>query len=38
MKTKKDVAISIKDLFISYRDIKKFSIRKTLFSKENINT
>jgi len=34
MKTKKDVAISIKDLFISYRDIKKFSIRKTLFSRE----
>ena len=34
MKTKKEVAISIKDLFISYRDIKKFSIRKTLFSRE----
>ena len=34
MKAKKDIAISIKDLFISYRDIKKFSIRKTLFSRE----
>ena len=34
MKAKNEVAISIKDLFISYRDIKKFSIRKTLFSRE----
>jgi len=34
MKTKNDIAISIKNLFISYRDIKKFSIRKTLFSRE----
>ena len=34
MKTKNEIAISIKDLFISYRDIKKFSIRKTLFSRE----
>ena len=31
---KEKIAISIKDLFISYRDIKKFSIRKTLFSRE----
>lgn len=31
---KEEIAISIKDLFISYRDIKKFSIRKTLFSRE----
>lgn len=31
---KEEVAISIKDLVISYRDIKKFSIRKTLFSRE----
>ena len=30
----KEIAIHIKDLVISYRDIKKFSIRKTLFNRE----
>lgn len=34
MAKEKEVAISIKDLVISYRDIKRFSIRKTLFSHE----
>lgn len=30
----KEIAIHIKDLVVSYRDIKKFSIRKTLFNRE----
>lgn len=34
MKKEREVAISIKDLVISYRDIKKFSIRNSLFSHE----
>ena len=29
-----EIAIHIKDLVVSYRDIKKFSIRKTLFNRE----
>ncbi len=34
MKNNKNIAISVKNLGLSYRDIKKFSIRKTLFSRE----
>lgn len=30
----KEIAIHIKDLVVSYRDIKKLSIRKTLFNRE----
>lgn len=30
----KEIVIHIKDLVVSYRDIKKFSIRKTLFNRE----
>lgn len=33
-KKKVEIAISVKNLVLSYRDIKKFSIRKTLFSRE----